>query len=160
MLETFQDTCGNDATGALFISTRDGETSACPDNDHGFLRKQRPEHVTTHHEYEAKTWHGVYLLCGLDGPSLLGSAFKHSKAKHSKARARLHCVLDCVIVGPVPNLNNYVDTPRIQSKNSEHFEGFTMMTGQVLRLPEACLSRFAAREVCHSTKGGCGHGDS
>lgn len=100
----------------------------------------------------------VYLLYGLDGPCLSGSAFKHSKAKHSKARARLHCVLDCAIIGSVPNLNNNLDTPRIQSNNSEHFEGFTMMTGQVLSLPEACLSRCAAREVCHSTKGEHGHG--
>lgn len=96
----------------------------------------------------------VYLLCGLDGPSRLGSAFKHSKAKHSKARARLHCVLDFAIVGSVPTINDNADAPRIESKNSEHFEGFTMIIGQVLRLPGACLSCCASREVCHITARG------
>lgn len=89
------------------MSTREGNTSAGPDDDHDFSKRQGPEPVTTHHEYEAKTCM-VHLLRGLDGfPSwiLHSSVAEQSRAKQSKAEqsiakanARLHCLLDCVIL--------------------------------------------------------------
>lgn len=86
-LETFKDTKGYNSAGALLISTREGETSAGPDDDHDFSRKQMPEPVTTHHEYEAKSCM-VYILGGLDGfPSwiLHSGIAKQSRAKQIRA---------------------------------------------------------------------------
>lgn len=47
---------------------------------------------------------------------LLGSAFKHSKAKHSKAKAGLHCLLDCAIVASVPTLDNECGDSHLQKR--------------------------------------------
>lgn len=90
MRETFYDTRGCNAVGAHLMSTRDGERSAGPDDDHGFSRKQRPEPVTTHHEYEAKTWHGYIFSVALT--ALPAWVLHSSIAKQSIAKQEQGCI--------------------------------------------------------------------
>lgn len=82
MLETFSDTRVDNPGRRIFDEHERGGIERRLDDDHEFSRQQRPEPVTNHHEYEAKTCMD-YLLRGLDG---FHSWILHSSiAKQSKA---------------------------------------------------------------------------